>query len=557
MAKSRKNDAVNSAGNGAQKSFLSGVMVLGVSTVLVKIIGMLYKIPMLHILGGEGMGYYNAAYEIYALFFVISTAGLPVALSMMISQSVAQNRLRNVKKIYRTAFLLFFLLGLSGTLFLYGGGRMLSGWIANPGAYLSILAISPALFFVSVSGILRGYFQGFQSMTPTAVSQLIESVGKLAFGLAFAIPAIRAGKSMPTVAMWAVLGLVLGMVLSTLYMWLSKITFDRSALNVLPDGEGPTDSLTRIVRQMLSLAVPITVSASIMSLVRLLDMGMILRRLQDIGYDAQLANVIYGHYSTMAIPIYALPAALVNAIALPLVPILSSCLERGDRGEARDVVGSALRIASLLAIPCSFGITVFSKPILNMIFASQSNAIAYTAPLLSLLGCSVFFSCMTTVTNAVLQAYGRVGRPIVSILCGALIKILLAYLWIGNPRFHVYGAPLSTLVCQLTIVCMNMYGIAREAETTGTILVDMGKGLLASFGAVAVGMMAYGLLLRSAISPTLSLLVAVATAGMAFLVLAVKGGALHAEDLAFLPFGERLQSCISKKTKADKQHGKS
>jgi len=204
------------------KVFFSGVLLLSLSTVLVKIIGLIYKIPMLSYLGSEGMGYFNSAYEIYALFCVIATAGLPVALSVLISGAVANRNPSRVEQIYSVAFRIFLGIGLVGCGAMWLFARQFCKWIQSENAYGVILAIAPTFFFVCVSSAIRGYFQGFQRMLPTALSQLLESVGKLVFGLLFASLALEKGYSTEEVAAAAGWGLTFGTALSTVYLLIEK-----------------------------------------------------------------------------------------------------------------------------------------------------------------------------------------------------------------------------------------------------------------------------------------------------------------------------------------------
>ena len=205
------------------KQFFSGVAVLAISTFIVKIIGLFYKIPMMAYLGAEGMGYFNSAYEIYSLFFVVATTGIPIAISILVSENKMQNKLENIKKIFRISLITLGILGLIGAVLMGVFHKQLALLINNDAASLSILAISPTILLVCISSAIRGYFQGNQIMMPTAVSQVIEALGKLLLGLGFAIIALNKGYTMPEVAAFAVLGLTLGVLISLLYLLIYKI----------------------------------------------------------------------------------------------------------------------------------------------------------------------------------------------------------------------------------------------------------------------------------------------------------------------------------------------
>jgi len=528
------------------KTFLSGVLLLSFSTVLVKIVGLIYKIPMLTYLGSVGMGYFNSAYEIYALFCVISTAGLPVALSVLVSGALARGESARVRQIYRAAMTVFVAVGLLGTLVMIAFSRRFCTLIRSEHAYGCILAISPTVFFVCVSSALRGYFQGYQRMLPTALSQIIESVGKLVFGLVLARYAIGQGFGTPTVAAFAGVGLTLGTALSFVYLIIEKIRFS-------PEGEEGEDVRTaedcgtlQIWRSLARLAIPMTLGASLVSMTKLIDMTMILRRLQSIGYSELLANEAYGSYTTLALSVYGLLPTLVNAIALPLVPMLSAAIAAKDCTRQAQMIRSSYQLTALFAIPASLGLAAYARPILSLLFRSDPEAVEIAAPLLSYLGMSVFLSCMITATNSVLHAYQAVKRPILSMLGGAAVKILSAYLLIGSPKIAMLGAPISTLLCNTAVVLLNLVFAASLCRVPHLGEVFW-KPLLAATLATGGSTVLYTFILlphlgEGILATSIALLLTV----LFYLLFAILTGALESELIAMLPMGDRLCRVLQK-----------
>ena len=216
---------MNTKPNTTKKVFFSGVLLLTLSTILVKFVGLFYKIPMLSYLGSEGMGYFHSAYEIYAIFCIIATAGLPVALSVLISAALAEGKEREVQRIWRVSLALFVIVGMVGSLLMWGFAKPICRWIKSEDAYGCMISIAPTLFFICISSALRGYFQGYQKMLPTAISQLLEALGKLVFGLLFAQIALKRGATVPQLAAAAGWGVTAGTVLSTLYLALTRVRF--------------------------------------------------------------------------------------------------------------------------------------------------------------------------------------------------------------------------------------------------------------------------------------------------------------------------------------------
>ena len=351
--------------------FMSGVIVLSVSTLVVKVLGLAYKIPMMNILGAEGMGYFNSAYEIFALLCVIATAGLPVALSMMVSARIARRDLYSAKRVYNTALLLFLVFGALGTVLVELLGKSIAGYVENENAFASIVAIAPALLFVCASSAVRGYYQGLGRMMPTAISQLIEVLCKLALGIAFAYYALKRGLGVPTASAYAIAGLVAGTLLSAIYLFIYK------AIDSKRIREKATQKTAErgIAKQLISIAFPITLGSAVLSVSKLVDMTLILKRLSDIGYSSAGANEIYGSYTTLAVPLFSLVPSLVTPIALSLVPELCRAVESRDKAAESNVVSVSMRLTSLFAIPSSIGIAVYSKQILGFLFPAQSVAV--------------------------------------------------------------------------------------------------------------------------------------------------------------------------------------
>ncbi len=522
--------------------FLSGVMVLTLSTVLVKLIGLFYKIPMLHYLGTEGMGYFNAAYEWYATLCVLSTAGLPLAGSMLIAEARAAHSGRAIHAVEKRMLWLFFGLGTVGSLALFFGAGAIAMLIGSPDTRYALMAVAPTLFFSCLSGAYRGYFQGYQDMLPTALSQVIEALGKLLLGLGFAIFAWKQGMGAPLIAAWAMLGLSIGVGISTLYLVLHRRNYQKKSGDMAEPA-----TLKRPLGRLLGIAVPITVSSSVLSLTRLLDMTMILRRLQDVGYDTAAANALYGSYTTMAVPIFNLIPSLITSVALALVPALTSAIEAGDHDAQQTTARAAIRMTALLSLPASLAVAIYSRTILSLLFRGEAAAVEVAAPMLSLLAVSIFFSGLITTTNAILQAYGHVNAPIVSMLLGAAVKLLGAYVLIGLPWLHIYGAPISTFLCDGLIVGINMVLIARYTDVMESLGKALLRPLLISLIAVGAPGMVYAVLCQAGYAEIPLFLAAVPVTLLLFLVLCLRTELIGDAELAMLPHlgGKRVRRVIT------------
>lgn len=556
-------------------SLMGGAATIGMSVIVVKIIGLLYKIPLMKYLGAEGMGYFNSAYEVYLLFCVIATAGLPTALSILISRArvdgdTQASRL-TVSAIYKRSLMSFAFIGAFGAVLLTVASGVFAEIIGNSGASRSISAIAPSILFICVISALRGYFQGHGDMKRTAISQVIEAAAKLLLGLSFALGALKRGKSLEETSAFAVLGITVGTVLSCVYLIISKLAFDRKdradvsdtirersvscADGIGVDGIGAE----KIGRELLRIAVPITLGAAVTSITRLFDTGLIMRRLQSIGYPESVANAMYGSFSTLALPFSNLAPSLISGVALTLVPLLSSSVKRGALKEQKNILEGAFRLTFIFAVPASFGISAFSKQILSIIYGAETDAVEISAPLLSVLGISVLFACLITTSNAVLQAYGKASKPIISTLIGAAVKLISGYILIGIPSINIMGAPISTLLCNLAVLMTNYYYICRYANVcecvvpSERILDSAIRTAVSGAAAVGLSLLAYTVLNGVTHSVTLSTLAAILAAVAAYFFLIFAVSAVARDDILMLPLGNKLARLLpdkKRKTKA-------
>lgn len=471
------------------ESFLSGVSFLTVSAIVVKLIGLAYRIPMLRILGTEGMGYFNTAYEVYALLCVLSTAGLPVAMSVLIAGGRSGQdpaRIPGLEhKIYRVSLAVFSVVGVLGTLVLLLPARLWAEILGDSNAAVCIRAVSPAVLAVCLAGAVRGYFQGLSDMRPTAVSQVIEALGKLLLGLTFAYLAAKQGADLPHIAAAAVLGLTVGTAASALWLFWKKARYDRDlSPSLLPRSDLPGDRY--ILHRLASVALPVTLSAGVISLTKCVDLALILRRLQVAGVSRERATALYGCYSTLAVPVFNILPSLATSVSMSLMPTLSEAVGRlrGDTGEARAMIcaeaqrttARAMGLTLFLSIPAGLGLCVLGGDVLTLLFRGQPVAVAEATPWLRVLGLAVPAACLITVTGAMLQASGHPTAPVLSMLIGTALKSLMAYWLLVKPGWGMMAAPVSSLCCDAIILTVNGLLLAHYAPEIlpgGRVLVGL------------------------------------------------------------------------------------
>lgn len=439
----------------SQGTFLHGVALLSISTVLVKLIGVLYKIPLVHLLGAQGMGYFNAAYDVYALLCLVSTTGLPVAVSVLLGRQEAHKR-----AVFRVSLLTFLILGILGCGAVLAFARPIANAIGAPDAVQSLRAIAPALLFICIGSAFRGYSQGLGDMRPTAVSQVIEAACKLALGLLLSYRAVRLGLPLHVAAAHAISGLSLATLLSTAYLWLSY-------RKKTAPGEQTAAKPCNLLGKLLQIALPVTLGAVMSGASKLLDLGLIMRRLQDAGVAQQTAVSLYGAYSAMAIPLFGAVPALLGSLAMPLIPHLTRAIAQHDVQSQQRILLLSMRLTALVSIPSALGMSMLADSVLSLLYADKVAQAPSTVPMLLILAMAIPASCMITTTNAILQSYGKPWQGMVSMGIGCAVKALALYFLTVNPQIGVLAAPISTWLCCTVTVAINLFSISRVAPIAG------------------------------------------------------------------------------------------
>lgn len=536
---------------------VGGVLILTVANLLVKVFGFLYKVPLNRMLGDE-MANVNAAYSVYTLLYMISTAGIPVAVSVMVSRERAAGRADAVQKIFSVSMTALGLIGAAGTALLLALARPVSMLNSGGDSFLCLLAIAPALFFICLCSVYRGYYQGFGLMTPTAVSEVIEAFGKMALGLLFVLLVVhRFSGGTHLAAACSVLGITVGIGFGALYLMSVRRRYIAAGLLAVPSfgektaeketfreaGVPERESSRGVFRRLLAIAVPIALTSGVMSLASLID-SQLMRPLLTAYYgDAARAKAVFSDYSTGAVTLFNMPAVLVYPICCAIVPYITAARAGGRSGEAERIITTAIRVAAILALPASFGMSLLARPILSVVFLGDADMALSAGGPLSILALSIFPLAMLAVTNASLQACGRQGDPIVSM--SAAVAVKLASLFFFTPRVGALGAPLSTLFFYVTAILLNFFFLFRCVS----LRPDVQHGfLLPLLGALSAAAGAYGVygFAETRLPEAVALLLALVFAVLLYGFVIFPGGCITREDLSFLPLGGRIGKRLQK-----------
>lgn len=535
------------------QTFMFGAVILMISNIAVKVIGAILRIPLTNIIGVEGMAYYNAAYSIYVSFYMISTAGIPVAVSRMIATANSKNNHKEIKKIFEIAFALFFVIGFVGTAAMMIFAKQFAASAKMPDAYLAMLAIAPTIFFICLSSAYRGYFQGLANMVPTAVSQVIESAAKLGIGIIAAIYFTSKGYPMHVVAAYVILGVTIGVFLGVVYGFFIKKLYTSSAeyKNSLTSCSLSVRSGKSILKELVIIAIPITLASSIMGLTNVVDTMVFANGLQSTGLSEKLATAYYGTYTSMVYPLFNLVPPFIYTFGISAIPAISSAVAVGDRQKASKDIESAFRNCAIIAVPCVIGLGTLSRQVIAFLFKEEKlsdtmSTLDLAAPALTVISTGILFLGIISITNSVLQACRKERYTIISTTSGIAVKIISTYFLSRIPYFGLLGAACGTLLCYFTIMCLNLFFMIKMTGFVPKVSKIFVKPLISGVlcGVVAVAVATFGSYLN--ISGRIVTIAAICAAGFVYLasLLLMKG--LNRYDVMMMPKGAKICAVLER-----------
>lgn len=591
-----------------KQNLLNGAIILVLSTLIVKVIGVCFKMPLGNMLGMVGVGYFNSVYVIYTPIYAISMAGLPIAVSRMVAESVALNRHKEARAILHTARKIFVFMGLGGTLLMLIISIPYALYISGVKTFPVLLAVTPSIFLCCFLSSYRGYYEGLRNMIPTAVSQIIEALGKLVLGLLFAglimnygesayKAAVAGGKTAitlfgtqvsslneaysatyPWAAAGAMLGVTLGSLLSLIYLALRhKIKGDQFTREELVNSPLPRPN-KEIGKTMFKIAIPILLSSLVLNATNLIDAVTIQGRLihaidsgSDVihnmfraSIDADIANkllditnhndfkiFLYSAYNT-SVDFKNLIPMITVSLGVSALPALSAAWAVKDKKAIKSSVDTVIRISMMIALPAGIGMGVLAEPILNLIYGRGllANDVQMIAPLVAIFGFTTAIVSLSTPLTNLLQAVGRTDIPVKSMIIAAIVKILCNFILVGNAHFNIYGAVIGTVLFYVVSVTINLVAVIKETHVRINVVSGFIKPLIA---ALACGAGAYGtyyLLAFKVLTTTgksnLALIIAIVAAVIIYaaVLLLIKG--VVREDVESLPLGKKIAKILEK-----------
>lgn len=521
-------------------SFVQGAAILGIAGLIVKVIGAAFRIPLANTIGLIGTSYYDTAYPYYSWLLVISSSGLPTAISKMVSERVTLGDYRGAHRVFTTAMQILCCIGLLTSILMFFGSDYIARLHMLPEAAYCFKALAPALFFVALMCAYRGYMQGMQQMVPTAISQVVEQVGKLAVGLTLAFMLLDAGPEYA--AMGALIGVTVSELLALIYVMLSyrrrwpkiRARLERS---VRREAEP-------VAARLMAIALPITIGASISPLASVVDSALIIRILLKLGYAKETAQTAFSLMRTNVATLTNMPGVLTMALAMSLVPAISAFSAKRDHAGVQDTARLGLKLALIIGLPCAVGLFVLASPILSMLYPNLTEGeLTLAVDLMHTSSIGVIFLSLVQSMTGVIQGMGKPNVPVFNLFIGFVLKVASLLALMNIPQINIQGAAVSTVVCYAFAGIADTIYVIRRAKLRLGLVDVLLKPVLSSGVMGFVVFMIYSFMqeMEHQVLPTLA---AVAVGVFAYGVMAIYFRFFSREELAYIPGGQRIRKLM-------------
>lgn len=486
-----------------KQSLVKGTVILMTANAISKILGAIFKIPLTYLLKEDGMAIYNTAFNVYIMILSFIISGMPLAISKIIAEESERGNSENIKKIMNVSTLLLGISGLIGSIILWFGADFFAYAMKEPKAFFCLRFIAPAIFFVAIGTAYKSFYQGFSSMTPTAISQVIEAFIKLIAGFGLALYYSKLAAEYTAAA--AIMGVTTGEIIATFILFILYIPHHLSfskKTSLLPT--------KKIIRSIMIIAIPSVVASVISGLINVIDITIIRRCLEAISFSPKSAESflyrycsytdvfdkllstlkisadgsrwLYGAYSGYALTIFHLPIGILASLGVSIIPVIASALAVSNTKKVNTCINAATKITLLICMPASLGIACFSEPIMSLLFKNTASAqmLQFLAPCLVFLALSQLFA-------AIANAGGSIIAPFIYSFIGAIIKIILNFVLIRNPYINMLGASISADISYFAVMILSYFGIKKQFRFKENLLKTAVKPFLCS--AVAIGIM--------------------------------------------------------------------
>lgn len=529
---------------------MRGAAILGIAGVVGKLLGAIFRIPLVWIIGSVGLGYYQTAYPIYVMLVAIATSGFPVAISKMVSARLAFGNEKGANKVFWLVFKIMAGFGIIASLsILLSANYLVTERFRNPDAYLALLALVPAILFVPLMAAFRGYFQGHNDMRPSAMSQVIEQLARVIFGITLAI--ILAPRGLKYGAAGATFGATAGAIVGLSVMVYLYLKREKASEAQLGEQVFEEESNGKLLKELLTIALPIIIGALVMPTMNMIDLALVMGRLEAAGFTNEAANAMYGQLTGMAATLINLPQVITSAIAVSLVPVISAAYAIGDRKKLENNTNLAIRVSLLIGLPCAVGLFVLATPIIQLLYPNEPASVGQ---LLAIMSLGVVFLSLIQSFTSVLQGMGRAHVPVMNLFIGAGIKIVLTFTLTGISWLNVKGAAISTVSAYVVAAFLDYIAVKRLANIKFDINLVLVRPLLtaALMGVCARGVYQILMLIlgMAGLSPFLQNAVATLTGVLVgvfvYAIALFRMKAITVEELESMPRGKGLVNKLRK-----------
>lgn len=552
----RKNNTIPAAerketgGTHRESNFVIQGTILAAAGIIVRLIGMLYRIPMTNIIGDEGMGYYSTAFNVYNIMLILSSYSLPLAVSKMVAARMAKGQYRNVNRVLVMALIYASIAGGLACLITWNLADFFAVSVfATPFCVYALKTLAPTIWIMAYLGVLRGFFQGHGTMIPTALSQIFEQIVNAVISVVAASVLFKIGLDSNKVygttgypeafgAAGGTIGTGAGALTAFFFMlllfFLFRPTFQR---RVRKDRSGQVDTYREISYTFVITVIPVILSSAVYNINSVVDNGIMAHGFERLGRGEEFL-ALWGIYNNKYMLLVHVPLAIGNSLSSSLIPSLSGAMAKKDKNAARAKTALAIRFAMMIAIPSAVGLTVLSAPIHNLLFRSAENGEAIRMLIIG--SAAVVFLSLSTVTNAILQGINKMNVPVRNALIALILHVIVLYALLMGLKLGIYSMVFANIFFAVVMCVLNALAIKKEIryhqEVTKTFLIP-------AVSAAVMGAAAYGtyravtLVIKSNLVGTaVSVLVAVAVYG----VLLIRLHGIEASELTSMPGGTKL-----------------
>ena len=533
--------------------------ILAAASIVVRIIGLLYRSPLTAVIGDEGNGYYGYAFNIYSIVLMVSSYSIPSAISKLMAQKLALGEYRNAQRVFYCTMAYALTVGAAFSLFVWFG----AGLLVPPRSVPVLRVLAPTIFIFAILGVLRGYFQANQTMVQTSISQILEQIMNAAVSIGaawFFMHRLAAGQDVHEQAVYGAMGSALGtgsgVMTALIFMAVMYLVNRRYFMKrIRKDRTGREDPWTGIMRDTILVITPFILSGFILNLTTTVNQTIFSKIMIGAkGLDEIDITTAYGIFSNKAVVITNIPISIATAVAAAIIPNISSAYARKDREETRRRVIAAVRITNIIATPCALGLIALARPV-TMVLLPQWESLGLASALLALLGVTVIFYSIATIMNAALQSIGRMQMPLVSAGIALAVQTLVLLILLFATNMGVFALVLVSILYSLMIFLLDTYFLQRYLKLDMDLYNVYARPL---FAATIMGVATYGLYTMFEVflelvgsrslylNNLIAMVPAILAAVLIYFFALIRMGTLSEEDILSLPRGSMLLKIFRK-----------